>query len=157
MGVFFKRRKESIHGYSLGKHIAENFHDSTFDDVGDVSGERISDEMLYLRIFGIDWFVFMHFNGDTPEKRAVLDGFYSGIQNKVDETKLSERLSAYAQAYHTPLPNKDLDEFWNVGKAFSDFCCGNAANPYLILLAVQFLNIEIKNLHDFFKKLHIYV
>jgi hypothetical protein len=108
---------------------SDDSHDVSVEkQVRDAQGdwERVQAEIQYLRIFAVDYTVYLNL-GDTTEKNAVLDAFYDHLLRLAQQTgssntyweDLKDRLFLYAQTANMTDEENPLPA---IGSAFAELC-----------------------------------
>jgi hypothetical protein len=119
-------QKTKVNAYSLGKMLAEqdtaHKHSKVPDYFEGISQETYEKEFNYLHVFTNDLLFYLYFGEFLEIKRGILDGYYSVVTQQYNRVELYSRVDVYVDAYKSKPPTEELDNFWNVGKKFCEFC-----------------------------------
>jgi hypothetical protein len=122
---------------------------------------RWTEELVYFRVFCVDFAVFSVLGPIHPAKAPILDSFYSSITGAMEELNampkdreknLIDRLEEYG-AVARALPSRKGNALFSLGAHFSRHCGPHADDPLISLYAAHMFAQTLLHVEEYLKSI----
>lgn len=141
-------------------HSPEAIEQQLRKDFAIANEEVVQSELIYLRIFMVDYAIAFVFENNPVLKNAILTNFHESLQKKFEKeskdnfeeikNSIVEHFSMYTVAVNT---SHEKGPAWMVGKQFADFCDYEMDANAIFLGSLEF-TLTVNTVSNFLKSLN---